>query len=165
MKNFSVLDLSRQAIIAAIYVVLVFAFQWISFGDIQFRVAELLLLLVFFDKKGAVGLTLGVVIANLFSPMLAYDMTFGVGATLLTLTLMILLRKWPYVALLMPALFNGLLVGYSLYLAFDLPFIASAISVGIGEFTVTYIIGLPLYYILKQIHFETIYFRESETKK
>ena len=165
MKNFSVLDLSRQAIIAAIYVVLVFAFQWISFGDIQFRVAELLLLLVFFDKKSAVGLTLGVVIANLFSPMLAYDMTFGVAATLLTLALMILLRKWPYVALLMPALFNGLLVGYSLYLAFDLPFIASTISVGIGEFTVTYIIGLPLYYILKQIHFETIYFREAETKK
>ena len=165
MKNFNVLDLSRQAIIAAIYVVLVFAFQWISFGDIQFRIAELLLLLVFFDKKSLVGLTLGVVIANLFSPMLAYDMTFGVAATLLTLASLILLRKWPYIALLMPALFNGLLVGYSLYLAFDLPFVASVISVSIGEFTVTYVIGLPLYYILKKIHFETIYFQESELKK
>lgn len=165
MKNFSILDLSRQAIIAAIYVVLVFALQWISFGDIQFRVAEFLLILVFFDKKSVVGLTLGVVIANLFSPMLAYDMTFGVAATLLTLTSMILLRKWPYVALLMPALFNGILVGYSLYLAFDLPFIISAASVAIGEFTVTYVFGLPLYYILKKINFETIYFRESELKK
>ncbi len=165
MKKFSVLDLSRQAIIAAIYVVLVFAFQWISFQDIQFRVAELLLLLVFFDKKSVVGLTLGVVIANLFSPMLAYDMTFGVAATLLTLASLVLLRKWPFIALVFPAIFNGLLVGYSLYLAFDLPFIASAISVAIGEFTVTYLVGLPLYYILKKINFETIYFRESELRK
>ena len=66
LQNFTIKDLLRQAIIASLYVVLVLIFHFVSFDAIQFRVAELLLILVFFDKKSVVGLTIGVVISNLF---------------------------------------------------------------------------------------------------
>lgn len=158
----TLLDLVRQSVIASIYVLMVFAFQFLSFEAIQFRVAEILLILVFFDKKSVIGLTIGIFIANLFSPMLPYDMTFGVLATLLSLASLILLRKWPYIALLLPAIINGLIVGLILYLALGLPYIASAFYVFIGELTVVYIFGLPIYYILKKIEFEEVYFPESK---
>lgn len=157
MKKFTIIDLVRQSTIAAIYVILVLMFHWLSFEDIQIRIAELLLILVLFDKKSIYGLTVGVVIANLFSPLLLYDLVFGVSATIITLILMILLKKWPYVALLVPSLVNAPIIGLMLYLALGLPFLISAISVFIGEFIITYIIGLPVYYLLKRLDFQEIY--------
>lgn len=160
MKNFTILDLARQAVIAAIYVALVLIFHWISFAEIQFRIAELLLILVFFDKKSVIGLTVGVIVANFFSPMLLYDLVFGVSATVITLLLMLFLKKWPPIALLMPSLINGPIIGLMLHIALGLPFWLSSIQVFIGEFTVTYIIGLPLYYLLKKLNFQEIYLEQ-----
>lgn len=160
MKKFTIIDLARQAIIAALYVALVLIFYSLSYDAIQFRVAELLLVLVFFDKKSVVGLTVGAITANLFSPMLLYDLLFGVGATVITLALMVLLKKWPYIALLVPSLVNGPLVGLMLNIATGAPFILTSIQVFLGEFIVTYIFGLPLYYLLKKFNFEDIYLRK-----
>lgn len=162
MKKFTLIDLVRQSIIASIYVILVYAFYFMSFKSIQFRIAEILLILVFFDKKSVIGLTFGVIVANLASPMLPYDMTLGVLATIISLTFLLILKKWPYIALIFPAIINGLIVGLILYLALDLPYWINVLYVFIGEFTVTYIFGLPVYYILKKINFEEIYFREVE---
>ncbi len=159
----TLIDLVRQSIIASIYIILVYAFSFMSFESIQFRIAEILLILVFFDKKSVIGLTIGVIVANLASPMLPYDMTFGVLATLISLAFLLLFRKWPYIALIFPAIINGLIVGLILYLAMGLPYLFSSLYVFIGEFVVVYIFGLPIYYILKKINFEEIYFREIES--
>ncbi len=160
MKKFTILDLIRQSIIAALYVVLILIFHFLSFGEIQFRVAELLLILILFDKKSFYGLTAGVIIANLFSPLLLYDLTFGVLASVLTILFMILLKKWPYIALLVPSLVNGPIIGLMLYFALDLPFLLSTLTVFLGEFVVTYVFGLPIYYLLKKLNFQEIYFQE-----
>lgn len=160
LNNIKINDLVRQAVIAALYVVLVLLFYWLSYDAIQFRIAELLLILVLFDKKSIVGLTIGVVIANLFSPMLLYDLSFGVLATILTLGLMLLLRKWPYLSLLMPSLVNGPIIGLMLYIATAAPFLLSTLQVFIGEFVVTYVIGLPIYYLLKNLNFEDVYYKK-----
>lgn len=162
--KFSILDLLRQAIIASLYVLLVFIFQAFSFGEVQFRVAEVLLILVFFDKKSVVGLMLGVVVANLFSPMIAFDLTFGVLATAITLSLMIITRKWPYVALIFPSIINGIIIGIGLYYVLKVPLYIAIPSVFLGEFVVTYVVSLPLYYTLKKIRFESLYFTEKELK-
>ena len=74
---------------------------------------------------------------------------------------MLLFRKYAICALF-PAIVNGLIVGLELYLAFELPYLISALSVFIGEFVVVYIFGLPIYYILKKINFEEIYFKEIQ---
>lgn len=158
MKNFTINDLVRQAVVAALYVVLVLMFHFLSFEANQFRIAEILLILILFDKKSAVGLTIGVIVANFFSNQALYDLTFGVLATIITLVLMIYLRKWPYIALLMPSLINGPIIGLMLKIATGAPFLLTFFNVFIGEFTVTYIFGLPIYYLLKRLNFEDIYF-------
>lgn len=149
MFNFTLRDYIRQAMIAAIYVVLVFLFQPISFESIQFRVAEILVIIILFDRKSIVGLTLGCFVANLFSPMLVYDLTFGTFATFLTLLLMMKTRNI-YLKFLYPSLINALIVGYSLTLAFETPYLLNMASVFIGQFVVTAIIGYPLYLILNR---------------
>ncbi|NLN50780.1 MAG: QueT transporter family protein [Acholeplasmataceae bacterium] len=161
MKKFSILDLVRQATIASIYVVLVLIFQMISFDDIQFRVAEILLVLVLFDPKSSIGILVGTLIANLFSPIVLYDLGFGLLASILTIILMLIFRKKPYLALLFPSLINAPIIGFMLFLALKLPFLYSTLGVFIGQFTVTYIFGLPTYYLLKKTDFEKIYFPEK----
>lgn len=160
MKKFTVLDLIRQSIIAALYVVLILIFHAFSFKEIQFRIAEILLILILFDNKSIYGLTIGVIIANLFSPMLIYDLTFGVSASVLTMLFMMLFKKRPYIALLMPSLINAPIIGIMLSHVFDIPFLLASLSVFIGEFVVTYVVGLPIYYLLKNLNFEDIYFRK-----
>ena len=68
MNKMYLKDLIFQALIGAIYVVLVLVLIPISFGQVQFRIAEALLVLVFFNKKNMIGLLLGTFVANLFSP-------------------------------------------------------------------------------------------------
>lgn len=160
MIDLKINDLVRQALIAALYVVLVLIFHWLSFDAIQFRVAEILLILIFFDKKSIIGLTIGSIVANLFSPMLLYDLAFGVMATIITLCLMLLFRKYPIIALLIPSLINAPIIGFMLTLATNAPFWLSTIQVFIGEFVVTFIFGLPVYMLLKKLNFKQIYFRK-----
>ena len=151
MLHFTLKDWIRQSLIAALYVILVLLFLPISFGEIQFRVAELLLIVVFFDKKAVVGLTMGTFVANMYSPgaQLPFDLTLGVLATFLSVYAMVLIKN-KYIALLAPTLFNGIIVGLILHWVWDLPLLLTMIYVGIGEFGVTYIIGMPLYQLLNK---------------
>ena len=66
-------------------------------------------------------------------------------------------RKRPYIALLFPAIINGFIIGLGLYYVFNYPYLISVATVFIGEFIVVYVIGLPLYYLLKKYNFEEIF--------
>lgn len=151
MLHFTLKDWIRQSLIAALYAVLVLMFLPISFGDLQFRVAELLLILVFFDKKTVVGLTIGTFVANLYSPgpQLPFDLTLGVLATFLSVYAMVLIKN-KYIALLAPTLFNGVIIGWILHVVWDLPLFLTMGYVAIGEFGVTYLVGMPLYQLLNK---------------
>ena len=69
--------LVSTALIAAIYVVMTLAIAPLSFGMIQIRISEVLMLMAFIDKKYAPGLVLGCFIANCFSPFGMMDVVFG----------------------------------------------------------------------------------------
>lgn len=71
----------RAALIAALYFVLTFMTAPISFGSLQFRVAEALTVLPIFMPEAVIGLTIGCLLANVFSPFGWYDMLFGTLAT------------------------------------------------------------------------------------
>ena len=106
-------DIVQNGLLAAIYVVLTYVMAPISFGAIQFRFSEILVLACFFDKKKAVGLTIGCFIANLVSPLGLMDLGFGTAATLLA-CLGIMFSKHLIIAILFPVIANGLIVGYIL---------------------------------------------------
>lgn len=138
--------LVKSSIVAAIYAALTMLLPF-SYLGMQFRVAELLVLLVFIDKRYIYGLTLGCLIANLGSPLGPVDVIFGTLATLIAL-LLIARTKNLLLATLWPALVNGIIIGLLLYYLLDLPFLLSAAQVFLGEFVVVTLIG---YFLFKRI--------------
>ena len=136
----------RNALIASLYVVLT-VINPFSFESIQFRISEILILLVFFRKDYFLGLVVGCIIANLFSPMGIYDVLFGTIATILSL-ICIMYSKHLFITWIFPTIFNAIIVGFELYLILELPFWGSLIGVAIGE-AVVMIIGVVLFVFLK----------------
>lgn len=150
--------LAEVAIIAAIYIVLTVMLSWISYGQIQFRVAEALLVLVLYKKSGPAGLIIGCLIANIFSPFGLPDIIFGTLGSVFAVSGIYLLRKQNiFISLLPGVIANALLVGLELKLFVNLPFFLSAMYVAAGQAVVIYALGIPLYYALKKIGYKNDY--------
>jgi len=156
LKTFVLKDFLMQSMIAAMYVVLVFVFQILSFETIQFRIAEVLLVLIFFDKKSFIGLTIGTFLANyLMSPYGIVDALFGTLATVLALILMMLISKPKVMSLLFPALTNAVVIGVMISIMNQIPFLPIAFWVFLGEAVVMLVLGLPVYlYLDSNTHFK-----------
>ena len=141
------------ASVAAIYVVLTLMLGSLSFGPIQFRIAEALVLLCFFDKKYFMPLTIACLISNLMSPFGLYDVIFGTLATVLSL-LCISKSKNIVIASLFPVLFNGVIVSIEILLmngVFELEvFLFNFLTIAIGEFVCVTIFGVLLFSLLKK---------------
>lgn len=150
--------LAEVAIIAAIYTILTVMLSWISYGQIQFRVAEALLVLVLYKKSGPAGLVLGCLIANIFSPFGLPDIIFGTLGSVFAVSGIYLLRKQNiFVSLLPGVVANAILVGLELKIFINLPFFLTAMYVAAGQAVVIYALGIPLYYALKKIGFKNDY--------
>ena len=73
-----------NGILAALYIAVSMLIQPFGFTNVQFRISEMFNHLVVFNKKAIYGIVLGVFLTNLFfSPMIAYDLVFGVGQSIL----------------------------------------------------------------------------------
>lgn len=150
MKNFlNTKNLARTAMVAALYGCLTWALSFMAYGPIQFRLTEVMVLLVLIDSGYIPGLVLGCIIANIFSSVGIMDMVFGSAATLISV-LLISKTKNLWVATLWPTICNALIVGAELYYISHLPFFLSAGEVALGEFVVVTILGGILFtFILK----------------
>lgn len=151
-------NLTHGALIAALYVILTHLQNAIfpestSFA-IQFRASEAMCILAFFTPAAIWGLTVGCFLFNLtFAGALPLDFLVGSLATLLATGGMYLCRNWrirsyPLPGLLMPAIFNGLLVGWELSVYIGGGFWLNALYVAIGEAAVLLTLGTVLYFLL-----------------
>ena len=99
-------DLAICGMIAALYVVLIWAFSWCSFGWLQIRVAEALCILPFFYPPAVFGLFIGCLVSNLlFSGV--WDVVLGSLTTLVAALITSQIRlKWltPLPAIVLNAL-------------------------------------------------------------
>lgn len=77
MKNTK--TLCQTAVVAALYVALT-TLNPLSWGAIQFRVANMLCALPFRDKRYAPAVLLGIALANAMSPFGPVDVVFGLMA-------------------------------------------------------------------------------------
>ncbi len=140
------------AVIAAIYAALTMLFSWISYGPIQFRISEILTLLPIFLPCAIPGLTIGCILANLLGGFGIYDIVFGSLASLLGALGTRFFRHKLILAALSPVVTNSLIVGSMLY--FVSPnagaLIFNILTVGIGEFVICFLLGLPLVTLLKK---------------
>jgi len=139
------------ALIAAVYAVLTISLGFMSYSNIQFRVAEIMILLAFVDKDYIPGLTLGCFLANILGVYGIPDTIFGTLATFISACLVYQTGKQMgkstmslIIASLWPALVNALIIGWMLNKFVGLPLILSMAQVGIGEFVVITIAGIPL---------------------
>lgn len=156
----SIAKITKLGLVAAAYVGLTLLFSFISYGDVQFRIAELLVLLVFFKKDYAIPLVIGCAIANLASPTMLFDVTFGTAGTIVAVGGIALVsrhrrifgRDWIALAVasLVPAIANGLFVGLELHLALGLPFFYTAVTVAFGELVVVTFVGVPAFVALSR---------------
>lgn len=163
MKNNKIFSLAQGALIAALYAAATYlsAAFGIAYGGIQFRFSEALMIFSVFSPAAIPGLTIGCILGNLASPIGIWDIIFGSLATLLsTLSARklrnIKLRNLPVLSLLMPVIFNGLIVGAELTALIPgaesgVPlFIINSLEVMAGELTVCLAGEIPLYYALKK---------------
>lgn len=144
MKKINVKFIAETAIIAALYAALTWLFAPISYGSIQFRLSEVMVLLVLFKPSYAYALILGCFISNTTSSLGAWDMLFGTLATALAVIPMMKIKNI-YAAAFLPVITNSVIIAIELYFALDIsPIWLSMLTVGIGEAVVLYLIGIPV---------------------
>ena len=145
--KFNLKHMADNGLLIAAYIALTFLTYPFSYGAIQFRVAEVLILLCFFRKDFIVGLTLGTLISNIgsFNPV---DIFFGTLATFLS-CLIIINLKHLLIAIFIPVLFNGVIIGLELFYVLKEPLFLSMSTVALGELVVL-IFGYILFMILKK---------------
>ena len=154
MKNKKALFITQAAVIAALYVVLVVIFNYISFGPIQFRVAEALTILPYFTPAAIPGLFIGCILANVIGGAVVWDIIFGSIATLIGAVFTYLLRKKSkFLAPLPPVLANTIIVPWVLKYAYGAEEMVwfMAVTFGIGEILACYVLGMILLFALNKV--------------
>lgn len=154
-------NLALGAIIAALYAVLVFTQEMLfpnsASATVQFRVSEALTVLALFTPAAIPGLTIGCALSNLlFMGALPLDVLLGSFATFLAAVCMYKLRDFtfkgvPVTAFLMPAVFNGVIIGLEIEIFFIegpfhfASFLVQGGLVALGELGVLFTLGILLY--------------------
>lgn len=140
--------LCLSAIVAALYAAITIATAPLSYGLVQFRISEALVVLCALEPFLTVGITLGCFIANLFSTVTVLDVVVGTLATALA-CLWTSRCRTVWLAPLPNVLVNAGLVGGMLAVVLfpenpGVGFVVAALQVGFGELVVMYVLGLPL---------------------
>lgn len=155
-----ILRLTRGGVIAAIYAALTLVFAPVSFGAVQFRISEALCVLPVFFPEAVLGLFIGCIIANIFSPnIIIADMIFGSLATLIAALITKKIKsKWlvPLPSVLVNALIVGVVITFSMSSdigssAFAVTYLYNIMTVGIGQLVVCYAGGIPLMSLLSKL--------------
>ncbi|MBE6780407.1 MAG: QueT transporter family protein [Ruminococcaceae bacterium] len=146
-----------SALIAAAYASLTFlsGVFGLAFGPIQLRLSEVLTIFPVFTPAAIPGLTVGCFISNIGS-FNAIDMVFGTLATLAAAFLTYYLRNLkvkgiPFLALLPPVVINAVVIGFEIAVffmpdtSFIWAFLISAAQIGISQFIVCFVFGIPFY--------------------
>lgn len=169
MKKSNLRFLLVSAMVAAIYFIFTVVPAPLSYGGIQFRFAEIMVLLVFVDKRYIPGLVLGCFLANLLSPYGIMDAILGPLGSLFSVVMIALTVRFGvgfvnnlnekrtriiaalYVSSLWPVL-SSVIIAFGLILAGDPAAYWYLVgSIAFGQFVVISVVGVPLFiYILSK---------------
>ena len=149
MKKINPRQIALSGIAAGLYVAVTVLTASFAYGSIQFRIADAMCLLVCIEPSLTVGLTLGCLIANLFSTVSALDIIIGTAGTLLGCLLTVHIKKtWllPIPTILSNAILVGAMLSWVLMPAneFWQGFAVMGGEVALGELVVLYALGVRL---------------------
>lgn len=131
---------------ATAYTVLTIVLGSFSYSWIQVRISEALTPLpLLLGLPAVIGLTLGCVLANIFSPIGLPDIVLGPVMTLLAAFL-----SWKFsfkrkiIACVYPVLINAFGVSSYVSLFYGTPYPVTVVAIAVGEFIAAVIIGYPM---------------------
>ena len=142
--------ITQAAVIAALNTVLTYA-QYLLWPEstsmaIQVRISEAMLVLAFFTPAAVPGMTIGCLLFN-FSRMAGLMKSLAVWG--MRMTRNITVKGYPILGMLLPALTNGLLVGWELtYYIGEASFWYNALFVALGEMIALLVVGTVLFYAI-----------------
>ncbi len=155
----SLSDMTKAAVVAALYVVLTAAFAPLSFGAVQFRFAEGFNVLSIFNKRYIVAVTLGCFIANLISTVGPIDLVAGTFETFINLitiyfgTKLIKSMAGKMVFSVISSTFYMFIIAWEIAIvgstAFWPTFWSAYLTCAVGEF-VTVALGAIIFYFVNQ---------------
>jgi len=156
-SRISVSELTKTALVAALYVAVTVILSVISFGAVQLRLSEMFNYLALYNKRYVAAVTIGVILANFMSPTWILDVPIGGIATFLVLILCRSITehmKNDIVKMVVTALIFAIsmfTVAGQLTILYDLPFWATWFTVGVGELLSMTVGGLTIYLLNKKI--------------
>lgn len=139
--------LVRLSLVAALYAILTISIAPVSYGMIQVRLSEALVLLAFYDKRYVYSLTIGCLISNIMSPLGIVDIIVGTLGTLFS-CIAISKSKNLFLATVWPTIFCVPVV-FLLHVILGLPFWIYLFGFSIGEFLSVTLIGYTLIRLLE----------------
>ena len=167
MKQLTARDMAQIAIVAAIYIVLTITppLNAMAYYGYQFRVSEMMNFLAFYNKKYLIAVTLGCMIANLFS-FGWIDVFVGGGSTFVFLGLGLILfgrfkNKFLFDGLIrldhfLFAIFFSIFmftIALELYYLQGQPFFYNWLTMGVGEFASLIFGAIVINQLSKRIDF------------
>ncbi len=164
-------DIALIAIYAALYAALVVELGGISYGIINFRIADAMVAAVpFLGIPGVLGHTLGVFISNLPSPLGLIDLLNTIPSFAMSFVIYYVYKKTrnDYTVIATCAAYSvvlGITVGAMLSPITHLPLLLSMLYVALGNLVATVLIGWPLFKLLKRTGiFQNLYQNQNQTK-
>lgn len=150
MKRDGLRYITRAGFIAAIYVVLTVVLGDLSFGPIQVRISEALVMLPFIDSAAIPGVFIGCMLSNIFGGYGPVDIVFG---SLTTLVAAYITSKMPnkVLAILPPVLLNAFVVSIWVSKLSNWPYGLAALTIGLGEFFSVAGLGMLLLFAIERI--------------
>ncbi|RLE91771.1 MAG: hypothetical protein DRN04_11995 [Thermoprotei archaeon] len=139
-------DIGLTAVFTALYALLTVALGNLSYSWIQVRVSDALLPLSYlYGLPAVIGVTVGCIVANFFSPVGVIDVIFGSIANLVASLLSWKLAfKKKTLACIYPVLVVSAVVPLYLAWFFGVPYWLVLLSVFVGEFISCVLLGYPL---------------------
>jgi uncharacterized membrane protein len=150
-------NLAVIAIYAALYAALVIVLGPFSYGPLQIRLADSLLAAVpLLGIAGVLGHTLGVFIANLFSPLGPIDLLNTIPSFVMSFVVYYVYKRTQndYTVIATCTAYSvvlGITVGSMLSYVLGLPLLPTIAYVFIGNFISSVLIGWPFFKVLKKI--------------
>ena len=142
------------AIIAALYVALTIIFAPISYGAIQVRISEAMIILAYYTPAAVPGLFVGCLLANYLGGAIIWDIIFGSLATLIGAWGGYKLRHNMYLVPIPNVVANTVIVPFVLrfgYGVHDIFFPLMFVYLAVGEILGSYVLGILLGKLLQPI--------------
>lgn len=151
--------LTKASLIAAIYIVLIllqalpFPVANLTFGPVQLRIAEGLVLLPMVESAAVPGLFVGVLLSNfILAPYSGFGLVDIIGGSLITLAAAIVTSKMrtKVAAMIPPIVLNAFVVSIWVSYFTKIPYLYTVLGIGVGELISVVIFGNLILYVYEK---------------